>query len=279
VKERRALVSADESMSLRRQCELLGVNRSSLYYQPVAPDDEELALMRRIDELHLKYPFFGSRMMSATLKAEGRIVNRKRTQRLMRLMGLESVAPKPNTSKPAPEHPRYPYLLRGLKICRVNQVWAADITYIPMARGFGYLVAVIDWYSRLVLAWRLSNTMDAGFCIEAVRAAVRRYAAPEIFNTDQGSQFTADDFTRPLLNRGVKISMDGKGRCLDNVFVERLWRSLKYEEVYLKAYESLCEGRREIGAYMAFFNNERPHRSLGMQTPAAFYADQLGKAA
>lgn len=271
MKARRALVEAEAPLSMRRQCELIGVNRSSLYYEPVEPDPEELSLMRRMDALHLQYPFFGSRMMTQTLKAEGVEVNRKRVQRLMRVMGLESTAPKPNTSKPAPEHVVYPYLLRNLKISRVNQVWATDITYIPMARGFAYLVAIIDWYSRRVLAWRLSNTLETAFCLEALQEALRRYRRPEIFNTDQGSQFTSADFTDALLDQGIKISMDGKGRYLDNIFVERLWRSLKYEEVYLHAYETLPEARLGIGGYFKFFNDERPHQALGYQTPAGFY--------
>ena len=247
--QRRVLMAPTGPLSTRRQCELLAVNRSSVYYEPVALDAEELAVMRRIDERHLKQPFFGSRMITQTLKAEGAVTNRKRVQRLMRLMGLASTAPKPSTSTPAPDHPVYPYLLRGLTISRPNQVWATDITYIPMARGFAYLVAIIDWYSRRVLAWRLSNTLDTGFCIEARRAALKRFGQPAIFNTDQGSQFTAVDFTRVLLDRGIKISMDGKGRCLDNVFVERVWRSLTYEEVYLNPYESLTEARDGIGRY------------------------------
>jgi len=264
---------------MRRQCELLGVNRSSLYYEPVEPDCEELALMRRIDELHLEYPFFGSRMMTQTLKAKGIEVNRKRVQRLMRLMGLESTAPKPNTSKPSPEHPVYPYLLRNLKVCRINQVWASDITYIPMARGFVFLVAIIDLYSRRVLAWRLSNTLETSFCVEALHEALERYGRPEIFNTDQGSQFTAEDFTDVLLERDIKISMDGRGRCLDNVFVERLWRSLKYEEVYLYAYETVSAARAGIARYFHFFNNERPHAALGYQTPASLFDGLANEAA
>ena len=240
---RRELVEPNAPLSMRWQCELLGVNRSSLYYEPVEPDGEQLALMRRMDELHLKHPFFGSRMMTQTLKAEGSAVNRKRVQRLMRLMGLESTAPKPNTSKPAPEHAVYPYLLRNLTVSRINQVWAADITYIPMARGVVYLVAVIDWYSRRVLAWRLSNTLETTFCVEALNEAVARYGCPEIFNTDQGSQFTSEEFTSVLLALEIKISMDGKGRCIDNIFVERLWRSLKYEEVYLYAYDTVQMAR------------------------------------
>jgi len=264
---------------MRRQCELLGVSRSSLYYEPVAPDAEELALMRRMDELHLKHPFFGTRMMTRTLKWEGLEVNRKRIQRLMRLMGLESTAPQPNTSKPAPEHAVYPYLLRNLDICRPNQVWAADICYIPMAVGFAYLVAVIDWASRLVLAWRLSNTLETTFCIEAVQEALSRYGRPEIFNTDQGAQFTSEDFTALLKDNDIKISMDGKGRCLDNVFVERLWRSLKYKEVYLYAYDHLKAARDGISGYFHFFNEERPHSALGDQTPGSFYRGLLREAA
>ena len=279
MKERRAMVDSNDTLSIRRQCELLGVNRSSLYYVPVEPDADELELMRRMDELHLEHPSFGSRMLTQTLKREGRVINRKRVQRLMRLMGLESTAPKPNTSKPSPEHPVYPYLLRNMTITRVNHVWASDITYIPMARGFAYLVAIIDWYSRRVLTWRLSNTSDSSFCVEALREALMRYGRPEIFNTDQGSQFTSEDFTRVLLDHGIKISMDGKGRCIDNIFVERLWRSLKYEEVYLYAYESLIEARESIGRYFRFFNDERPHQALGYQTPSSFYDGLLGEAA
>jgi len=279
MRTRRALVEANAPVSMRRQCELLGVNRSSLYYNPVEPDAEELALMRRMDELHLEHPFFGSRMMTQTLKVEGHVINRKRVQRLMRLMGLESTAPKPNTSKPSPEHPVFPYLLRNLTVGRVNQVWAADITYIPMARGFAYLVAIIDWYSRRVLAWRLSNTLETTFCVEALEEALTRYECPEIFNTDQGSQFTSKDFTDVLLDRGIKISMDGKGRFIDNIFVERLWRSLKYEEVYLYAYDSIHKARAGIGRYFDFFNDERPHKALGYQTPASFYDGLLDRAA
>jgi putative transposase len=263
---------------MRRQCELLAVSRSSLYYTPIEPDAEELALMRRIDELHLEYPFFGSRMMTQTLKKK-EPVNRKRVQRLMRLMGLESMAPKPKTSSPANEHPVYPYLLRGVKVSRINQVWAADITYIPMLRSFAYLVAIIDWYSRRVLAWRLSNAMETTFCIEALQEALSRFAEPEIFNTDQGAQFTADSFTRVLRDCGIKISMDGKGRCIDNVFVERLWRSLKYEEVYLNPYDSMDEARRGIGRYFDFFNYKRQHQALGYQTPGSFYDGLLRKVA
>lgn len=278
MKERRALVKPRIGLSMRRQCELLGVCRSSLYYEPVGQDPEELSLMRRMDEIHMEHPFFGSRMLMQILKNEGETINRKRVQRLMRLMDLESVAPKPKTSKPAPEHEVFPYLLRNLKITRVNQVWAADITYIPMAHGFAYLVAIIDWFSRRVLSWRLSNSLEAYFCVEALNEALDRFGQPEIFNTDQVAQFTDKDFTSILLERGVKVSMDGKGRCLDNIFVERLWRSLKYEEVYLNDYDSMQEARIGIGRYFEFFNAERPHSSLGYQTPASFY-DSLREAA
>ena len=269
--QRRVLMTPNIALSTRRQCELLAVTRSSVYYEPVEPDAEALALMRRIDKLHLKYPFFGSRMITQTLKAADTVINRKRVQRLMRVMGLESTAPTPSTSVPAPDHAVYPYLLRGVTISRTNHVWATDITYVPMARGFAYLVAIIDWYSRRVLAWRLSNTLDTGFCIEALRDAFTRFGRPTIFNTDQGSQFTAGDFIRVLRDRGIKISMDGTGRYLDNIFVERLWRSLKYEEIYLHAYDSLTEAREGIGRYFRFYNDARPHTALGYQTPAAFY--------
>ena len=277
--ERRAMIHVNDIMSVRRQCELLDVNRSSLYYVPVEPDQDDLKLMRRMDELHLKHPFFGSRMLTQTIKREGTVVNRKRVQRLMLVMGLESMAPKPGTSKPSPDHPVYPYLLRNMTISRINQVWAADITYIPMACGFAYLVAIIDWYSRRVLAWRLSNTLESTFCVEALEQALSRHGCPEIFNTDQGSQFTSEDFTKALLDHGIKISMDGRGRYIDNIFVERLWRSLKYEEVYIYAYQSVLEARIGIGCYFSFYNDERPHKALGYQTPAAFYDGLLNKAA
>jgi len=266
------MVEPDDRLSLRRQCELLSVSRSGWYYEPSPVSAEDLALMRRIDELHLKLPFYGSRRLSQALRSEGRIVNRKHVQRLMQRMGLVAMAPQPpSTSEPAPEHPVYPYLLRNLTVSRVNQVWASDITYIPLAHGFLYLVAILDWHSRRVLAWRLSNTLESSFCVDALEEALSRYEAPEIFNTDQGAQFTAEAFTGVLRQRGIQISMDGKGRCLDNVFVERLWRSLKYEEVYLHAYVSAREARAGIGGYFAFYNERRPHQALGYQTPAAFY--------
>jgi putative transposase len=256
---------------MRRQCEILGINRSTLYYKSSRPDPEELELMRRIDELHLEFPFYGSRRIARELRAKGVVANRKRVQRLMRIMDIEGIAPKPNTSRPASDHPVYPYLLRGLSISRPNQVWAADITYIPLTRGFAYLVVIMDWYSRRVLSWRLSNTLDGSFCVEALQEALSRFGQPEIFNSDQGCQFTAEAFTDALLTRGIKISMDGKGRCIDNVFVERVWRSLKYEEVYLSDYDDLVEARAGIRRYLDFYNYRRGHQKLGYQTPAGFY--------
>ncbi len=265
------MVDPDAALSIRRQCEVLGIHRSGVYYAPSGTSEEELELMRRIDELHLAHPFLGSRKLSQELRAEGRVVNRKRVQRLMQQMGIVALAPQPQTSKPAPEHVHYPYLLRGLRIDHVNHVWAADITYIPLAHGFVYLVAIMDWYSRRVLAWRLSNTIDSSFCVEALEEALARFPMPEIFNTDQGAQFTAEAFTSVLRERGIRISMDGRGRCLDNVFVERLWRSLKYEEVYLHAYADVREARRGIGRWVDYYNELRRHQSLGYDTPAAFY--------
>jgi putative transposase len=279
MKTRRGLVEPNIPLSMGRQCEILGVNRSSLYYESAGPDPEELELMRRIDELHMKFPFYGSRRIARELRGQGLVANRKRIQRLMRIMDIEAIAPKPNTSRPEPEHPVYPYLLRGLSIARPNQVWASDITYIPLAHGFAYLVAVMDWYSRRVLSWRLSNTLDSSFCVEALDEALSRFGQPEIFNTDQGSQFTAEAFTSVLLARGVKISMDGKGRCIDNVFIERLWRSLKYEEVYLNDYDDPVEARTGIGRYFGFYNDRRPHTALGYQAPASFYDGLLREVA
>jgi putative transposase len=271
------MVEPNTTVSMRRQCELLAVSRSSVYYEGAPADADELALMRRIDELHLAYPFYGSRKLGFELRNEGHNANRKRVQRLMRLMGLEAMAPKPNTSTSHPEHAVYPYLLKGLEISRANQVWAADITYIPMRHGFLYLVAIMDWCSRRVLAWRLSNTLDASFCVEALREAVDRFGAPDIFNTDQGAQFTAESFTSVLRDKKIAISMDGKGRCLDNVFVERLWRSLKYEEVYLYAYDTPQQARAGIGRYFEFYNCRRPHQALGYQTPDAFHCGLAGQ--
>lgn len=258
--------------SVVQQCKMLRVARSTLYYKPKAMDDAELALMRRIDELYLKWPFYGSRRLTVELRGEGFAVNRKRVRRLMRTMGIEAIYQKPNTSRKHPEDKTYPYLLTGLEINKPNQVWCADITYIPMAKGFLYLVAVMDWHSRRVLAWRLSLTLESEFCVEALQEALRLHGKPEIFNTDQGVQFTADAFIKTLEAQDVKISMDGKGRFLDNIFIERLWRSLKYEEVFIKAYNSVAEARRSIGAWLAFYNDERKHQSHGYRTPSEIYA-------
>jgi putative transposase len=263
-------------LSLVRQCSLLGVSRSSLYYQPVPDSAEDLELMALMDRQYLKTPFYGSRKMTAWLRSQGYQVNRKRVRRLMQVMGLQAIYRRPNTSKPAPDHQVYPYLLKGLEINRVNQVWTADITYIPMARGFLYLVAIMDWHSRYVLAWRLSNTLEVDFCMEALAEALSK-GRPEVFNTDQGSQFTSEAFTGLLLEQGIQISMDGKGRYTDNIFVERLWRSIKYEEVYLKAYGNGTEARAGIGAYLDFYNQERPHQALGYRTPGEVFEGQQRK--
>ena len=270
--DREVLLDRDHArLSIRRQCVLLGLVRSGVYRLRQAANDDDLAVMRRLDELFLAHPFLGSRRMAAMLRAEGRPINRKRVQRLMRLMGIVALGPKPRTSRPAPGHKVYPYLLRGMVIDKANQVWAADITYLPMQRGFLYLVAIIDWASRAVLAWRLSNSMDVSFCLDALDEALVRFGEPEIFNTDQGSQFTSTEFTGRLEAAGVRISMDGRGRWLDNVFVERLWRSLKYEEIYLKAYANGREARAGISAWMTFYNMRRPHQALGNRTPMAVW--------
>ncbi len=269
--QRQGMIDRDHSrLSLVRQCTLLKISRGSLYYQPVSTKAEDLELMALMDRQYLKTPFYGSRRMKAWLRVQGNPVGRNKIRRLMRLMGLETIYRRPNTSKPAPEHRVYPYLLRGVEIDRVNQVWAADITYIPMAKGFLYLVAIMDWRSRYVLSWRLSNTMDVDFCIEALEEALSQ-GPPEAFNTDQGSQFTSEAFTGVLLEQGIQISMDGKGRYLDNIFVERLWRSVKYEEVYLKAYQNGSEARKGIGAYLDFYNRERPHQALDYRTPGQVF--------
>jgi putative transposase len=270
--DRAAMLDRDHvQLSLRRQCVLLGLARSGVYRPSKAANDDDLAVMRRVDELFLAYPFLGSRRIAAMLRAEGELINRKRVQRLMRLMGIAAIGPKPRTSRPAPGHKIYPYLLRDLVIDRANQVWAADITYLPMSRGFLYLVAIIDWASRAVLAWRLSNSMDVSFCLEALDEALARFGKPEIFNTDQGSQFTSAGFTGRLEAAGIRISMDGRGRWLDNVFVERLWRSLKYEEVHLKVYADGREARAGISAWVTFYNTRRPHQALGNRTPMAVW--------
>ena len=259
-------------MSLCRQCELLGLSRSSFYYEPATESEENLALMRLIDQQYTAQPVYGSRKMTAWLQAQGHPVNRKRVQRLMRLMGLEAVYPKPKLSAAGLGHKVFPYLLRGVTIEQVDQVWSTDITYVPLAKGFLYLAAVIDWFSRYVLAWRLSNTLDGSFCLELLDDALGR-GRPEVFNTDQGSQFTAAAFTGRLLAAGVKVSRDGKGRCLDNVFVERLWRTVKYEDVYLRCYETVPELTKGLQRYFPFYNEERPHQSLGYRTPAQVYLE------
>jgi putative transposase len=265
------LERAHPDLSIRRQCALLSLSRSGVYRGKPAHDDDDLPLMRRIDELFLSHPFLGSRRMARMLSEDGPCVNRKRVRRLMRKMGIAALGPKPRTTKPAPGHKIFPYLLRGLTIERPNQVWATDITYIPIGRGFLYLVAIMDWASRAVLAWRLSNTMDVSFCVAALEEALARFGRPEIFNTDQGSQFTSAAFTGALAGAGIRISMDGRGRWMDNVFIERLWRSLKHEDVYLKGYADGREAKAGIDAWFAFYNSRRPHQALGYRTPMAVW--------
>ena len=265
------MVQPDSDISIRRQCGILDLARSTLYYQAPEVSAEELALMRRIDGIYLERPYYGSRRMTVALGQEGHDVNRKRVQRLMRVLGLEGMAPGPHTSRPHPEHLVFPYLLRGLAVTRPDQVWATDITYIPLAHGWAYLVAIMDWFSRAVLAWRLSNTLTTDFCVEALEEALRHHGPPGIFNTDQGAQFTDKDFVAVLKSHEVHISMDGKGRCSDNVFVERLWRSLKYEEVYLNAYEDERGAWTGIGRWLRFYNLQRPHQALGYRTPMNVY--------
>jgi putative transposase len=272
------MIDRDHDLPLVRQAQVLGLARSSVYYQPRPVSAEDLAVMRRLDELHLNYPFAGSRMLRDFLRAEGVEIGRCRVITLMRRMGIEALYRRPNTSKPAPGHQIFPYLLRKMKVDRPNQVWAMDITYIPMARGFVYLAAVVDWYSRRVLSWRLSITMTVDFCLEAVEEALARHGRPEIFNTDQGSQFTSGDFVGLLVANRIEISMDGKGSWRDNVFVERLWRSVKYEEVYLRAYDSVTEARTSLGRYFDFYNGRRPHSSHGGITPDRAYFDNLPQA-
>ena len=269
--QRRAMIDRDlPDVSVVRQCELLDISRSSVYYSPAEASGYELELMGLIDKQYLQTPFYGSRKMAAWLRSQGYPVNRKRVQRLMRRMGIEAIYRHPRTTRADSRHKVYPYLLRNLQIDKVNQVWTTDITYIPMARGFMYLAVVMDWHSRFVLSWRLSNTLGTDFCVDALEEALNSYV-PGIFNTDQGSQFTSEAFTSVLLNRGVQISMDSVGAYMDNIFIERLWRSVKYEEVYLKAYESVAEARAGIGAYLGFYNNERPHQALEYRTPAQVF--------
>jgi putative transposase len=262
-------------LSVRRQCALLGLNRSSLYYEPVAETPENLRLMRRIDEQYTACPFYGSRKMTRWLVQQGEAVNRKRVQRLLRLMGLEAIYPKPRLSLAGRGHRVFPYLLRNVRIERADQVWSSDITYVPLPTGFMYLAAIIDWYSRYVLAWRLSNTLDGSFCLEMLEEALSR-GQPEVFNTDQGTQFTAEAWTSRLQSAGVAVSMDGRGRCLDNVFVERLWRTVKYENVYLRGYATVPQLHEGLECYFPFYNTERLHQSLDYQTPAAVYRGVAG---
>ena len=273
------MIDGDHGLSIAKQAKALGISRGSVYYSPRAASPADLAIMRRMDELHLDFPFAGSRLLRDLLNREGIEVGRRHIATLMKRMGIAALYRKPNTSKPAPGHKVYPYLLRGVTVGRPDQAWAMDFTYVPMARGFVYLAAVADWYSRRVLAWRLSITMEAAFCVEALEEALARHGKPDVFNTDQGSQFTGQEFTGVLLKAGVAISMDGKGAWRDNVFVERLWRSIKYEEIYLRAYDTVGEARASIGRYLAFYNGRRPHSSLDRKTPDQAYFDRLPQTA
>ena len=272
------MIDRSHELPLTRQAQVLKLSRGSLYYRPQPVSPADLAIMRRIDELHLDYPFAGSRMLRDLLRGEGVAIGRAHVITLMKRMRIEAIYRRPNTSKPAPGHKIHPYLLRGLVVGRPNQVWAMDISYIPMKRGFVYLAAVIDWHTRRVLAWRVSITMEVDFCLEAVEEAISRHGKPGIFNTDQGSQFTSAAFTGLLADNAIRISMDGKGAWRDNVFVERLWRSVKYEEVYLRAYDSVAEARASIGRYLDFYNRKRPHSSLGARTPDQAYFDHTPQA-
>ena len=269
------MISRYHPLPLTRQSQLLELSRSSLYYEAAPISDRDLELMRAIDELHMKHPFMGSRSIRDQLQDKGYQVGRQHVSTLMKKMGIAALYKKPRLSKPHPDHKIYPYLLRGMEFTRANHVWAADITYLPMARGFCYLVAIMDWASRKVLAWRLSNTLDASFCVEAVQEAIARYGVPDIFNTDQGSQFTSDAFIGILESYGISISMDGKGRWMDNVFIERLWWSVKYQDVYLKAYGSIAEARKGLREYFEFYNTQRRHQSLDRRTPDDVYWSTL----
>ena len=273
VRGKRAVVDANHSeISISRQCDLLVLNRSSYYRKPSRKRREgTVMLMSAIDEIYTAHPFFGARRIRDELREKGIRTSRRRVRRLMEMMGLETLSPKPNTSRPGKNHVRYPYLLRGMKITRPDQVWASDITYIRMPRGWCYLTVIMDWHSRRVLSWRLSNTLDSSFCVEALREALTRFGKPDIFNTDQGCQYTGKEFTEVLREAGVRISMNGKGRALDNVMVERLWRTVKYEEVYLKSYTDMVEARRELEQYIIWYNGSRKHSSLGKRTPDAVY--------
>ena len=275
---RQAWIDKGEVLSVAKQCALAGVCRATIYahQQPKPIDERELVHSRLIDEEYTRHPFYGSRKMVVFLERVGHSVNRKRVQRLMRLMGLAGMAPGPNTSRPHPEHKIYPYLLRGVPVVRPNQVWSTDITYIRLAHGFAYLVAIIDWYSRRVLSWRISNSMEAVFCVDCLEDALRNNGKPEIFNSDQGSQFTSEDFTSVLKREDIVISMDGRGRAFDNIFVERLWRSVKYDDIYLKGYATMGELLVGLSEYFVFYNSERPHQSLGQKTPDVVYRAAIG---
>lgn len=271
------MIDKEDSLSVTRQCEILELSRSGVYYNPVPLRARELEIMRQIDEIHLLSPFYGSRNIRNDLWAKGYNIGRDHVRRLMRRMGMEALYVKPKLSLSHPEHIKYPYLLRGLEITKANHVWASDITYIPMARGFCYLVAIMDWASRKVLAWRLSNTLDSAFCVDALEEAITKYGCPEIFNTDQGSQFTAEAFTNTLRVNDIAISMDGKGRWMDNVFIERLWKSVKYEDIYLKAYASMAEVKNGLATYFKFYNEKRWHNSFDRKTPAMVYFNTLSQ--
>jgi putative transposase len=273
------VVQEHPMLSVRSQCRLLRLSRSSYYCQPKGESAENLAIMKKIDEVYLSHPYYGSRRMTHVLTQEGVQVSRHRVRRLMRLMGIQAIHPKPRTSINNPEHKVYPYLLRNLPIKQPNQVWCSDITYVPMKQGFMYLTAIMDWYSRKVLSWRLSNTLDTSFCVESLEEALHTYGKPKIFNTDQGAQYTSDDFINVLKKQKIKISMDGKGRWVDSVFVERLWRSVKYDEVYLKAYDGMQSAKSSLSAYFTFYNSERRHQSLDRQTPDQVYYENVARMA
>ena len=271
------MIGRADKVSVTRQCKLLDLSRSGIYYKPVPLKKIDMDLMRQIDEIHLLYPFYGSRKIRNELWSKGYDVGRDRVRRLMLRMGIEALYIKPRLSMAHPEHLKYPYLLRGIEITEANQVWASDITYIPMAKGFCYLVAIMDWASRRVLSWRLSNILNSSFCVEALEEAIEKYGCPTIFNTDQGSQFTAEVFTETLRTRDISISMDGKGRWMDNVFIERLWKSVKYEDIYIKAYGSMTEVRKGLASYFQFYNEKRWHQNFDRKTPAMVYSDSLAQ--
>jgi putative transposase len=271
------MIDKEDSLPVTRQCEILELSRSGIYYTPVPISARDMELMRQIDEIHLMYPFYGSRNIRNELCGKGYAIGRDRVRRLMRRMGIEALYVKPRLSLSHPRQVKYPYLLRGLEITKANHVWSTDITYIPMARGFCYLVAIMDWASRMVLAWRLSNTLDSAFCVDALEEAITKYGCPDIFNTDQGSQFTAEAFTNILRSNSIGISMDGKGRWRDNVFIERLWKSVKYEDIYLKAYASMSEVKKGLTNYFKFYNEKRWHNNFDKKTPAMVYFNTLSQ--